>query len=184
MALVKYGQQPLEDLLLLEWWARMAADGDATVVLAPGSERLAVFLAQMQLVDLFYDHDPAKGGVWLAAWLGAGVLGGTTLSLWIAADHRTSLAALHDVLAVLEFAFHKWPVVLVATSQPERDRLFHHFGFVPLGCVPTLYHGDTAYLSYMTMEAWPDVLAKLGGETSLIHMPSQVGFPVSTEGRA
>jgi hypothetical protein len=151
----------------------MLTEGEAHLVLGPGHERLSVFLASMQYVDLLYDTDE-NGAIWFAAWFDSTVLSAGSLSVWITAPLRGTRTALKNTLSALAFAFTKWPVVLVVTSMPEKEKLHRHLGFTPLGHVPHMYFGEPARISYMTAEHFPAVC-----EHFKTHLDGEVTAPIT-----
>lgn len=157
MSLIRHSKQPSEDLLVINWWARMLVENEGHLVLGPGRERVKDLLNLIDEVLLFYDLDE-DGNIWYAAWFEGGLLAAGGMSIWIAEARRSTRQALYNTLEALGDAFKCWPVVTVVTETAEKERLHQHLGFEPLGHVPLMYFGNTARISYMTNEHYPAVV--------------------------
>lgn len=146
---------PEEDVLLVGWWNQMVRDGELDSTLGPRYLALSQFFAAFRApATLFYETDGPLG-IALACWLDPSPLSGAFVGLWIHPAWRRQRRAAKTAVAMLLTAFQhlQVPVLLFATDRPDVAKLHRHVGAVSMGCVPELYGGSLAYVSYLTPQA-------------------------------
>jgi hypothetical protein len=146
-------RNPATDACLLHWWLTLGSDGDLVPMFGPWAESAASFLAEFTRPDLRFWYI-MEDNRWIACEWSTPFMGGATFNFWIAPDHRHDLerhASLHarmyaQCLAIAQSS----PVTIFVTRSEKVVRISHHFGFTDCGAIPYLFHGDTAYVGYMT----------------------------------
>src|SRR4029077_18387746 len=142
-------RSPHNDALLLQWWLYLGASGDLVPMFGPWAESAAAFLAEFTRPDcrMWVLHDGSK---WIAAEWSTPFMGGATFNFWLHPDFRGNRAihaAMYDqCLAIAS----EYPVMMFVTRSSKVLGIAEHFGFTPSGVAPSLFHGDTAYIGYMT----------------------------------
>ncbi len=145
-----YDGSPQADLLLLDWWTRMAATTDLEQAFSVVHASAGSFFQSFRPPNiLIYEVDDE--GIWFAAWFDP-VMSGAFYGLWIAPPMRLSMSALRAVQASVAFGLEKFPVLIGATRHVKVARQAARFGARILGDIPNLFDGETATIGYITNE--------------------------------
>ena len=142
-------RNPRNDALLLQWWLLLGTSGDLVPMFGPWAESAAAFLAEMTRPDLRM-WVLREGDEWVAAEWSSPFMGGATFNFWIHPSYR-GLRAVH--LAMYDQCLSiaaETPVMIFVTRSERTLQIAQHMGFTASGVVPYLFHGDTAYIGYMT----------------------------------
>lgn len=134
-----------EDLLIGQWYLRMAADGDLDGLFTAGSRTLAeLFRLVSRPKTLVYAVDGA--GIWLALWAEP-MLTGAFLGLWCRQDRRRSRIALHAVLDAYAWYFASGlRVVYGVTKQPKILDAHRALGYAVIDHDPGLFDGQPTWI--------------------------------------
>ena len=148
------------DIELVQWWERLARDGDLAKLVGSSLWPLASFLAHFASCPmLLYDTD-AEGWT-IVAWAFP-FMGGGTFGCWIRPDQRSGgkRAHLRFVVNALRRAFDLYPVLVNTTKQDAVVPKTEALGYTYLGRVPYLFDGEPAHVLYMTKEQFSDYARK------------------------
>lgn len=156
--LYQYAGSANEDMLLAQLWAQMQQEGSLQGTFNDPDFSIGDLIELFSKPNsMFYKVD--ETGIWFVVWLSP-VMGGAFLSTYLRADHRGQALG-HDVREanhtaareIMEQAFKAYKVLLVVTQQewllPNIERL----GYTVLGKIPFLFHGNDAWVGYMTPES-------------------------------
>jgi hypothetical protein len=148
--MIVYDGSPQADLLLLEWWTRMAATADLEQAFSVVHASAGSFFASFRPPNiLIYKADDQ--GIWFAAWFDP-VMSGAFYGLWVAPHMRLTMCALQAVQESVAFGLGKFPVLIGATRHLKVARQAARFGARILGDIPNLFDGETATIGFITSE--------------------------------
>jgi hypothetical protein len=150
--MIVYDGSPEADLLLIEWWTRMAATADLDRAFSVVHASVGAFFQSFRPPStLLYKVEGQR--IWFAAWFDP-VMNGAFYGLWIAPHMRITMAALEAVEESIAFGLSKYPVLIGATRIPKLARQTERFGAKVLGDIPKLFDGETATIGYITAETF------------------------------
>jgi hypothetical protein len=145
-----YDGMPESDLLLLDWWTRMAATMELEQAFSVVHASVGSFFHSFRPpAVLVYELDDE--GIWFAAWFDP-VMSGAFYGLWIAPQMRLTMCALRAVQKSVAFGLEKFPVLIGATRQTKVARQAARFGARIVGDIPNLFDGEKATICYITRE--------------------------------
>lgn len=152
-----YIYQPGEagDGPLFHWYAQLTATGDIHKILGPSVHSISAFMRHFTdpSARLYYLFD--DDGWWAVAW-SFPMAGGGAWGFWLREDKRAvgSRLALAFIMATLNDALSRFPVLVNVTKQPEVVEKTQRLGYTYVGEIPYLFEGETAYVLQMTREAF------------------------------
>jgi hypothetical protein len=121
-----YDGSPQADLLLLEWWTRMAATADLERAFSASHASVGTFFGSFRPPSiLLYEADDQ--GIWFAAWFDP-VMSGAFYGLWTAPHKRSTKVAFHAVQESIAFGLEKFPVLIGAMREAKVARQAVRFG--------------------------------------------------------
>jgi hypothetical protein len=147
-----YDGSPQADLLLLEWWTRMAATGDLERAFSAAHASVGNFFGSFRPSSiLIYEVDDQ--GIWFAAWFDP-VMSGAFYGLWVAPHKRSTKVAFHTVQESIAFGLEKFPILIGAIREDRVAKQAVRFGARILGNLPHVFDGETATIVYLTTETF------------------------------
>jgi len=145
-----YDGSPEADLLLLEWWTRMAATEDLEKTFSAAHASVGNLFESFRPPSiLLYEADDL--GIWFAAWFDP-VMSGAFYGLWIAPHKRVTRAAMQAVQESVAFGLEKFPVLIGAMREAKVAKQAERLGARILGELPGVFDGETAIIAYITPE--------------------------------
>ena len=145
-----YDGSPEADLLLVDWWTRMAATTDLERAFSIVHASVGAFFQSFRPPNILtYKVDDE--GIWFAAWFDP-VMSGAFYGLWIAPHMRLTMCALKAVEESVAFGLEKFPVLIGATREAKVARQAARFGARVLGSIPSLFDGEAATIGFITSE--------------------------------
>ena len=152
--LYQYAGSATEDMLLAQLWAQMQQDGALEAIFNDADFPLGELIAMFRHPNsMLYKVDEA--GIWFIVWV-TPVLGGAFQSGYLRPDCRgreTREANLVALRQVLERFLGIYRVLMVVTQQERLLPNLERLGYTVLGKIPHLFHGNDAWIGYMTSES-------------------------------
>jgi hypothetical protein len=149
---VVYRPSFTHDAWLLQWYARLIADGELAELLSVRARPLAAFMHNFQAPTVLWlevepDWGPrvVQGAMWFAPFLD-----GASVGLYLAPEWRHTRPSVVFVTETMSAALERWPVLVAWTHDPRRVRTYRRFGLVLSGSVPRAREGGTIWLLTLT----------------------------------
>src|SRR5262249_10407475 len=115
--MTQYDGSPQADLLLLDWWTRMAATVDLERAFSASHASLGNFFGSFRPPSiLIYEVDDE--GIWFAAWFDP-VMSGAFYGIWVAPHKRLTKVAFQAVRESIAFGLEKFPVLIGAIREEK-----------------------------------------------------------------
>lgn len=144
--LTRYEPGIQSDLLLGEWWQRMATCDDLERGFSVELTALGAFMGAMRACGLVYMTD--EGGIWFAAWFEP-KLSGAFYGLWVRADKRHSRDALAAILDSIEYGLSHFRVLIMASLHESVVNQAVSLGFVSMGVIPYLFDHQPTHVAWI-----------------------------------
>lgn len=153
-----YQPGTLDDIDLLRWYERMAADGSIKTALGASLWPLSAFISHFSNPEVCVFVLSDDDGWWAVTWV-APVMAGWSCGFWIRDDVRGTKGPRHDeamglMMDSLALSLQQRPLMLSITTQPHVAAIVERAGFTHLGRVPLLFDGQDCDIHYITREVF------------------------------
>jgi hypothetical protein len=139
-----------EDLLVLQWWARLMESKEMEFMFAtPHTPASLLRVFQPPNIMLY---EPSDTGFWFVAWFEPSFTG-AFFSIWVAPEKRKSTYVYEAFLKAADSGFQNFDTLLGVTKQEHLLEQHKKVGYTHLCTIPRFFNGQDAYLVMLDKEA-------------------------------
>lgn len=144
-----YRQSTEEDLLIIQWWARLQQSDEMNKMFANPHTPYSILKALQPPNVCLYELD--GDGIWFMSWFEP-TFTGAFFSVWIRPDRRKGLESYECFLKAADAGFSQFTTLMGVTKQEDLLPLHEKLGYTILCKVPELFGGLDAWVVLLDKE--------------------------------